>query len=171
MFFFFFLANPWHTELLGQGSDWNYRCDLCLSCNTWSLTHCVGPGIEPASQHSRDAVDPLAPWQELLKRFFFFFMAKKIAWKIYIQSSLIYKDRHIHQQNRIIVHTLNHIFMAKWFSIRVPSPFTMEKMVSSTNNAGLTGLIIWISTCKRMRLTPASHHILKCLDRQSKYKS
>lgn len=103
--------------------------------------------------------------------FFFFLMAKKIAWKIYIQSSLIYKDRHIHQQNRIIVHTLNHIFMAKWFSIRVPSPFAMEKMVSSTNNAGLTGLIIWISTCKRMRLTPASHHILKCLDRQSKYKS
>ena len=61
--FFFFLATPWHTEFLGQGSDPSYSCDLCCSCsNAGSLTCCAGPGIEPVSQHG---VDAIAPQQEL----------------------------------------------------------------------------------------------------------
>ena len=39
---------------------------LHFSCgDTRSLTHCVGPGIEPVSQGSRDAADPIAPQREL----------------------------------------------------------------------------------------------------------
>ena len=34
-----------------------------------SLTHCVGPGIKPMSEHSRDATNPVAPQQELQKKF------------------------------------------------------------------------------------------------------
>ena len=33
--------------------------------NARSLTHCAGPGIEPASQRPQDAADPIAPLQEL----------------------------------------------------------------------------------------------------------
>ena len=74
-FFFLHFWPPWQpTDLLGQGSDLNCSCDLRQSCsNAGSLTHCAGPGIKPASQHSQDAADPAAPQQELPKRFFFFF--------------------------------------------------------------------------------------------------
>ena len=51
--FFFFLADPQHMELPGQGSDPSHSCDLCCRrSNVRSLIHCAGPGIEPASQHS-----------------------------------------------------------------------------------------------------------------------
>ena len=55
-------------EFPGQGSDlshsWN---DLSCSCgNAGSLTLCAGLGIEPASQCSRDAADPVVPQRELL---------------------------------------------------------------------------------------------------------
>ena len=51
---FFFLAAPWHMELLGQG----IRSEpLSRSCsNARSLTCCAGPGIEP---------DPIVPQWEL----------------------------------------------------------------------------------------------------------
>ena len=40
------------------------------SCsNTGCFTHCAGPGIEPVSQCSRDATNPLMPQQELLHFF------------------------------------------------------------------------------------------------------
>lgn len=42
-------------------------CDLSHSCgNVGSLTHCVGPGMAPASQRSRYTADPTAPQGELL---------------------------------------------------------------------------------------------------------
>ena len=57
-----------HMEFPGQGSNVSRRCDLCHSCgNAGSLIHCAGLGrIEPASQRSRDAADPVAPQWELL---------------------------------------------------------------------------------------------------------
>ena len=49
------------------------RSKLCNLChrggNTGSLTNCTGPGIEPTSQHCRDAADPVEPQQELLHIF------------------------------------------------------------------------------------------------------
>ena len=42
--------------------------DHILSCNcgnAGSLTHWAGPGMDPVSQHSRDAADPTVPQQEL----------------------------------------------------------------------------------------------------------
>ena len=54
-------------ELPGQGSDPSLSHDLSRICgNAGSLTHCVGPGIELASQHSQDAADPVVPQQEPL---------------------------------------------------------------------------------------------------------
>lgn len=44
------------------------RCHLHYSCscgNTGSLTHCASPGIESASQGSRDTAHPIAPKWEL----------------------------------------------------------------------------------------------------------
>ena len=53
-------------ELPDQGSDPSHSCNLSHSCrNTGSLTHCAGLGIEPASQYSQDAADPVAPQWEL----------------------------------------------------------------------------------------------------------
>ena len=66
-FFFLFLAAPWHMEFLGQGSDLSYVYNLTCSCsNVGFLTHCAGPGIEPMSQCSQDAANPIVPWWELL---------------------------------------------------------------------------------------------------------
>ena len=49
-------------EFPGQGSDPSHSCDL--SCgNAGSLTHSAGPGMEPASQGSQDATDPVVPQQ------------------------------------------------------------------------------------------------------------
>ena len=47
----FFLAAPQLMEFLGKGSYLSNNCDLYCSCgNVGSLTHCAGPGTEPASQ-------------------------------------------------------------------------------------------------------------------------
>ena len=45
---------------LGKGSDLSHNCS-----NTWSLTHCAGPGVEPVSHCSRDITNPIAPQWEL----------------------------------------------------------------------------------------------------------
>ena len=72
--FFFFLGHP-----TGQGSDLSHSCDLYCNCdNTWSSTHCEGPGMEPVSQHSRDtgqshwAIAEI-PIPDTVYKFFFFF--------------------------------------------------------------------------------------------------
>ena len=60
-FFSSFLPTPQHREFLGQESDPSHSCDLCYGCgDVRSLTHCAGLGIEPASQCSQDAADPVA---------------------------------------------------------------------------------------------------------------
>ena len=60
--FFSFLAAPRHMKFLLQGSDPNHSFQLSHSCgNGRSLTLCAGLGIKPASQHSQDASDPVAP--------------------------------------------------------------------------------------------------------------
>ena len=43
------------------------------------LTHCAGPGIEPASWHYRDAADPIESQWELLHMIFFFFFRATLA--------------------------------------------------------------------------------------------
>ena len=54
-------------EFPGKGSDPSHSCDLdCSYGNIRSLTHSVQLGIEPASQHSGDANDPIAPQWELV---------------------------------------------------------------------------------------------------------
>ena len=64
-----FLASPWHMEFLGQGSD--SSCDLsCRGRNAESFTRCARLGIEPASQCSQDATNPVAPQWELLQDIF-----------------------------------------------------------------------------------------------------
>ena len=50
----------------GQGSD--LSCSYHLGSSLGCLTHCAGPGIEPVSQRSQEAVNPLAPQLELLGR-------------------------------------------------------------------------------------------------------
>ena len=60
------MATPQHMEFPGQGSDPSHNCNLWGSCSdTRSLTHYAGQGIEPASQRSRDAANPVAPQQKL----------------------------------------------------------------------------------------------------------
>ena len=62
-----FLATLWQMEFPGQGSDLSRSCNLCSTWgNARSLTHCVRPGIEPVSQCSQDATNPITPQQELL---------------------------------------------------------------------------------------------------------
>ena len=56
-------------ELPGQGSDLSHSCDLSHSYgNARSLTHHAAPGIEPSSQRSQDATDPIVPQRELQGR-------------------------------------------------------------------------------------------------------
>ena len=65
----FVLAVPRHMEFLGQGSDPRRSCDIHWSCgNARSLTHYAGPGIEPASQCSRDILIPLRHSRDLCRR-------------------------------------------------------------------------------------------------------
>ena len=65
--FSFLASSPWHMEFPGQGSDPSHNCRLSPCCsNTRSLTPCAGLGIEPASQRSQDAADPIVPRRELL---------------------------------------------------------------------------------------------------------
>ena len=60
-------------EFLGQVSDLGASYDLPCSCgDTRFLTHCARSEIESASQHSRDAADPVVPQQELFVVFFRF---------------------------------------------------------------------------------------------------
>ena len=52
-------------ELLAQGSDPSYSCNLSRRCGKAGFpTHYAGPGIEPVSQRFQDAADPIAPQQE-----------------------------------------------------------------------------------------------------------
>ena len=63
----------------GQRSDLSCSCDLCQSCgNAGSSTHCAGLGIEPASQLSQDATDPIAPELELQQILFTFVFLEHI---------------------------------------------------------------------------------------------
>jgi len=43
-------------ELLGQGSD-----PRPPRAQQEPLTHCAGPGLEPASWHCKENADPVAP--------------------------------------------------------------------------------------------------------------
>ena len=89
--FFFppFLASLRYMEFPGQGSDLNFCCYLGYSCsNARSLTHCAEPGIEPVSQCSQEAADPIAIQQELQRFvsfvfwvFFFLFRAAPMAYR------------------------------------------------------------------------------------------
>ena len=61
-FFFSFLATPGHKKFLGQGSDPSHSCNPPHSCSSSGpLTHSVGLGIQPMSQHSRDTTHPVKP--------------------------------------------------------------------------------------------------------------
>ena len=68
VFGFGFLAVLQHKAFPGQGSDPTYAA---AAAAPYPLTHCVRQGIEPASWRCRDAADPVAPEQEVLKSFFF----------------------------------------------------------------------------------------------------
>ena len=59
---FFFFATLQHVEFLDQGSDLSCSHHLCHSCgHDGPLTQGARPGMEPASQHYRDAADPIVP--------------------------------------------------------------------------------------------------------------
>ena len=61
-----FLATPQHMEFPGQGSYPSHSYDPSHSCsNAGSPTHCARPVIEPATQSSQDAANPVVPQQEL----------------------------------------------------------------------------------------------------------
>ena len=63
---FFISGHPMAYGVPGPGSDPSHSCHLShSSSNTRSLTHCRGPGVEPASQCSQDAADPVVPHWEL----------------------------------------------------------------------------------------------------------
>ena len=61
----FFFGCPSNMEFLGQGSDLSHSCNLSCCYSTRALNHCAGLGIEPVSQSSQDAADPVAPQREL----------------------------------------------------------------------------------------------------------
>ena len=68
---FFFSFHFWPPcsiwKLLGQGSDLSHSHNLSRSCgNAGTLTHCTRLGIEPATQCSQDAADPIIPQREIL---------------------------------------------------------------------------------------------------------
>ena len=55
-----FLAALRHVEFLDQGSDQSCSFNLSLGCgNARFLAHCAWPGMEPLSQRSQDAIDPI----------------------------------------------------------------------------------------------------------------
>ena len=61
--FFFLLVSPWQMEFPGQGSF-----KLHCSCDSITpLTLCAWSGIELASWHCRDTMEPVAPQWELLE--------------------------------------------------------------------------------------------------------
>ena len=56
-------------EFPGQGSDLSCSQDFSRNYgNAGSLTHCAGPGIQPATQNSQNATDPIESQQELHDR-------------------------------------------------------------------------------------------------------
>ena len=55
-----YMAVPRHVEFSYQGSF-----PSCIVTYDGSLTHCARLGIEPSSQHSGDATDPVVPQWEL----------------------------------------------------------------------------------------------------------
>ena len=56
---FFFFSSFGHPVAYGVPRP-GITSNLSHNCgNARSLTHCAGPGIEPASQHSRDAANPV----------------------------------------------------------------------------------------------------------------
>ena len=62
---FIYLAVLRHMEFPRQLSDLSGSCNLRCSCSNGRYsTHCAGPGMEPVSQHSKDATDPVAPQWE-----------------------------------------------------------------------------------------------------------
>ena len=77
-----------HMEFLGQGSDLNRSCDLSGS-NARSLTSCVGLGMEPASQHSRDTSESTAPHQEFLKWHSFLYVSVSLQGHLLIRILII----------------------------------------------------------------------------------
>ena len=63
----FFWATLHPMELLGQRSDPSRSFNLHHNCgNAGSLTYCAKLGIQPASQCSRDASDPVVPPRKFL---------------------------------------------------------------------------------------------------------
>ena len=65
-----FLTALQHMEFPGQGSDLSCNCSPNHSCgNAGSPTCCASLGIEPVSQGSQDAADPVVPQWELQKPF------------------------------------------------------------------------------------------------------
>ena len=64
-FFFWLPHDIWNSR--DQASDPSCRCNPHYSCgNARSLTYCAQLGIEPATQCSRDAANPIVPQQEPL---------------------------------------------------------------------------------------------------------
>ena len=77
--FFVFWLPQGIKEFPGQGSDPNHSCNLSHSCGSArSLTRCARPGIESASQCSRDASDPIVPQQEPQSKLLYNAMAGRI---------------------------------------------------------------------------------------------
>ena len=83
---FFFLAASWHMEFPGWGSGLSCSCS-----NTRSLTHCAGPVIEPVSQCSQDAANPIAPQWELQTLIFLLWKGHKVCkgWNQTLNSVLL----------------------------------------------------------------------------------
>lgn len=66
---FFFFGYPRHMELVGQGSDLSHGRKLRLSCgNAGSLTHRAQGRIDPKSQCSQNAANPIVLQWELPER-------------------------------------------------------------------------------------------------------
>ena len=62
LFCFVFLTILRLMEFPGQGADPSHSFDLsCSYSNAGSLIYFAGLGIEPASQHSQDATNPVVP--------------------------------------------------------------------------------------------------------------
>ena len=64
LFFLFFphFGCPKAYGARGPGIRSEPSLELSHSCcNNECLTHCAGPGIEPVSQHSQDAANPILP--------------------------------------------------------------------------------------------------------------
>lgn len=57
---------PAKDQIQGSGHDLSHICS-----NAGSFTHCSGPGIEPATQHSQDTPYSLVPKRELQTQRFF----------------------------------------------------------------------------------------------------